>query len=120
MRLKQLNFAVIILITAISVGCDGYTRLQGRISDSAGKPISNVRVTLTAGKWNRTVNSDENGLYKVGMTHAPFKVALSLTAEKDGYQKYEKRFYSTDHLRSLDITLPVETSVPTPHHSLTN
>ena len=120
MRLKQINFAVVILITAITVGCDGITSLQGHISDSAGKPISDVQVTLTQGKRSFTIKSDENGLYKVGMTHAPFKVALSINAEKDGYQKFEKRFYSTDHLRSLDITLPVETSVPTPHNSLTN
>jgi Carboxypeptidase regulatory-like domain len=102
---RAIGVALVVLIAAIAIGCDGGTLVQGRVCDLAGNPMKDVQVTLRQGDRTRTVKTGQDGLYRVGMTHSPFKVNLSLTAEKGGYSNFEKRFYSTDHLRSLDITL---------------
>jgi hypothetical protein len=54
-----------------------------------------------------SVTTAKDGRFVVGMMHSPFTVSLSLTAEKPGYEKFEKRFSSADHLRALDIILSV-------------
>jgi hypothetical protein len=45
---------------------------------------------------SREATSLEDGSYHVGMLHAPFKVELTLTVAKDGYETFVK--HSGDHL----------------------
>jgi len=51
------------------------------------------------------VTTAKDGRFLVGMLHSPFRVSLTLTAEKPGFEKFERRFSSADHLRTLDIIL---------------
>jgi hypothetical protein len=105
MKSSRMSTAIVLLITVVIVACDGGTRLRGQIHDPAGKPLEDVRVSLAQGGRSVAVTTGEDGVYEVGMTHSPFTVTLSLTAEKLGYTKFERRFSSADHLRSLDIIM---------------
>jgi hypothetical protein len=107
MRFLRVSVALAIVITIVGVSCDGGTRVRGHVHDSAGKPVDNVKVTLTQANRSTSITTGKDGLYEVGMTHSPFKVNLSLTAKKSGYEKFEQRFSSADHLRNLDIILSV-------------
>jgi hypothetical protein len=57
---------------------------------------------------SREAKSLEDGSYHVGMLHAPFKVSLTLTVAKDGYETFVKHFNSADHLQELDMVLERE------------
>jgi hypothetical protein len=107
MRFPQVSTALAIVITVVCVACDGGTHVQGYIHDFAGRPVEDAKVTLTQASRSMSVTTAKDGRFVVGMMHSPFTVSLSLTAEKPGYEKFEKRFSSADHLRALDIILSV-------------
>jgi hypothetical protein len=102
-----LCLAVVLLLTR----CDGGTNVSGMVKDAGGKPIAGVVVSLTVydreGKSVRTrsVTTVEDGRYVVGFMHSPFRVPLSIKADKSGYAPFEKRFESTDHVRNLNIVM---------------
>ena len=86
-------------------GCDGHTGLRGQVRDEFGKPVLGATIALSTSSRTVIVKSNDAGQYHVGMMHAPFKTDLRLTATKDQFLPFEKRFSSADHLQSLDITL---------------
>ena|SRR6266567_7929067 len=107
MRFPRVSVALAIVTTVVCLACDGGTHVQGYIYNSSGKPVEDVRVTLTQASRSMSVTTAKDGRFAVGMLHSPFRTSLSLTAEKPGYAKFEKRFSSADHLRTLDIILSV-------------
>ena len=42
------------------------------------------------------IQTDNDGYYAVGVTHAPFEVQLTLTISKEGYNKFKKTFSSRE------------------------
>jgi hypothetical protein len=107
MKLLRVSAALAVVIAAVGIACDGGTHVQGHIYDPAGKPVEDVRVTLTQASRSMYVTTAKDSRFVVGMLHSPFRVSLSLTAEKPGYEKFERRFSSADHLQTLDIILSV-------------
>jgi hypothetical protein len=103
----RLWLALMLLLTS----CDGGTNVRGIVKDADGKPVSGAIVILTVYDDNggpvrsQSVTTGEDGKYVVGFMHAPFRVPLSIKAQKNGGMPFEKRFYSTDHIRNLDINL---------------
>ena len=62
-------------------------------------------ITLMVGSRTNDAESIGDGSYKIGMTHSPFQVSETLVVTKDGYERYEKHFSSSDHIKTLDIGL---------------
>src|SRR5258708_9541858 len=108
MKSSRISTALVLLITVVIVACDGGTRLRGQIHDPAGRPIEDVRVTLAQGSRSIAVATGQDGVYAVGLMHSPYTVTLSLTAEKPGYTKFERRFSSADHFTNLDIIMSAQ------------
>jgi hypothetical protein len=90
---------VLTLILALSIaGCDGFTHIQGKVTDMNGKPIRGAAVkmkTISGGRDDESTTEDD-GSFSVGFTHAPFNVDLMLTVSKEGYKTVERRFKSAD------------------------
>lgn len=95
-------------------GCDGGTHIEGVVTDSAGQPVPMADVKLTAGSLSREVQSDESGRFKIGMTHSPFNPKLVLMVKKQGFEPFERRFQSREHLESIvvHLTRAAESSSP--------
>ncbi len=109
--MKTVRLLLALIIALVFLGCDGATHLQGTVRDARRLPLEGVRVTL---EWpnkegkvldSRAITTGADGAYDVGFTHAPFNCELVLRAEKEGYSRFEKRFYSNDRLRAMDIEL---------------
>lgn len=73
---------LISLLLLVAAGCDGYTRLQGKIVDGDGNPIPEAKVSLD--RWESKSASD--GSFDVGGTHAPSHDPLAFTVTKDGFK----------------------------------
>ena len=90
---------VLTLVLALfTAGCDGFTHLQGRVTDMNSKPIQGAEVemkTISGGRDDKST-TQVDGAFSVGFTHAPFNVDLMLTVSKEGYKTVERRFTSRD------------------------
>ena len=106
---KAFLFLIIVALTAL-VACDGGTHLEGYVRDEKGRPVSNATVTLATGGHTRTLPAREDGFYSIGLTHSPFRTAEQLTVRAAGFNEYQRSFSSSDHLRTLDVTLSSSTS----------
>ena len=78
-------------ITVLLSGCDAWTRAQGTIRDSAGKPIPDANVTLKIDSASQQIHSDNEGHYVVQISQPPWEVDCTLTAIKAGFIPYEKQ-----------------------------
>jgi Carboxypeptidase regulatory-like domain len=80
-----------LLILFFSVGCDGFTSVDGRVLDRAGNPVSGAAVELTPmgndkQLWITKSESDEQGAFAIGMTNAPgHEIKMTLRIKKIGY-----------------------------------
>ena len=106
-RTLPAGLSIVLFLGGISVlsGCDGGTHIHGLISDSAGRPVPSANVNLSEGNSSREVLSDASGRFKIGMTHSPFNPELVLTVNKEGFEPFEKRFHSREHLEAIVVRL---------------
>ena len=117
--MRTLRVAACVLLLAALTNCDGGTHLNGTVKNREGKALPEVRVILSwvdskgANLRSYGVTTEDDGRYSVGFMHSPFKCALVISAEKPGYTRYEKHFYSNEQLRTLDIVLD---SAPNARH----
>jgi hypothetical protein len=93
------------LVLSASFGCDGGTRVGGRVRNKAGYSLSDVAVTLQVDGRDRVVRTDSQGRYLVSTLHSPFNVKEKLRFDKPGYVTHEIEFNSHDELHELDVTL---------------
>ena len=94
MRVIAAVLGFIVLLSLFA--CDGFTHIQGRVTDTNGKPIEGAHVEMKTSGRREEVKTDSHGSFSVGFTHAPFNVDLVLTVSKDGYKTYEKSFKARD------------------------
>ena len=109
--MKWLRVGLCLAVVLLLTRCDGMTHVEGIVEEEGGKPLAGVVVSLElhddegVSVRTRSVTTGEDGRYVVGFTHAPFRVPLSIKADKSGYAPFEKRFESTDHVRNLNIVM---------------
>lgn len=107
---------ILIPLLLVTLACDGGSHLQGRVRDAAGNPVAGAHIVLSAeGYSSRETASRSDGTYSADMIHAPSNdVALTLTADKPGYQKYERHLTSGDAMKeaTIDIVLLPRPSFP--------
>ena len=92
----------------LCLGCDGYTRVHGRIRDGSGLPVADAVVVFNpkGSAYPKETKSSADGTYSVGSTHAPSRhVTLTLVVSKEGYQSVQKEFRSRENTRQMDIVL---------------
>ena len=94
MRIIATVFILIVLLSLLA--CDGFTHIQGKVTDTNGKPIEGAHVEMKTGGRHEEVKTDTQGSFSVGFTHPPFNVDLVLTVSKDGYKTFEKSFRARD------------------------
>jgi hypothetical protein len=86
------------LLALLVAGCDGETRLRGRIVDPEGTPIAQAVVRLDEIPKNLNDSEDKtdrSGMFHVSIMHAPVSTDLVLTVSKDGYQTYREEINSS-------------------------
>lgn len=96
---------ILVALSSVSLSCDGGTRIEGRVRNSAGAYLPDVTITLRVGARDRRVRTDAEGRYRISMTHSPFNVEERLSFEKSGYLQHQITFMSHDGLHELDVTL---------------
>jgi hypothetical protein len=81
-----------LLLVAV-LGCDGHTTFSGRIVDVDGKPIPGAKVTVTQDGHRVGIEqeSDADGAFYVGGTHAPSHDPLDFQVHKNGYVDDSRR-----------------------------
>jgi len=94
MRIIATVFGLIVLLSLLA--CDGFTHIQGKVTDTNGKPIEGANVGMKTSGHHEETKTDSHGSFSVGFTHAPFNVDLVLTVTKDGYKTFEKYFKARD------------------------
>jgi len=103
------------------LGCDAWTRAQGTVRDSVGRPIPDAIVTLKIESDSQQFHSDKDGHYLVQISQPPWKTNGSLTISKTGYASYEKKLSGPVVYKELDVILeplhadsspPSETETP--------
>jgi hypothetical protein len=101
-----------LILTALLVlsltACEGGTLLFGTITDKAGKPVASAAITLEVidGPFNREKEySNEQGAYRIQVTHYPQPTYLVVTVSKDGFEPFKKKFRSKGVAEHLDVTL---------------
>ena len=72
-------------LTVLLSGCDAWTRVQGTVRDSAGKPILDANVTLKIESISQQIHTDKEGHYIVQISQPPWKVDCNLTVSKAGF-----------------------------------
>jgi hypothetical protein len=90
--------ALTLVLALFIAACDGFTHLQGKVTDMNGKPIQGAVVemkTISGGRDDKS-KTEADGSFSVDFTHAPFNVDLMLTVSKEGYKTVERRFKSAD------------------------
>ena len=96
-----LQLAVFAIVVSCAVGCEGLTRLDGRVVDSEGQPIADARVLFGE---NQTATSGD-GRFRCQMSHAPFEIQIDLTVSKKGFETYRETFTSRSDSFYRDIVL---------------
>lgn len=83
--------------------------MRGFVYDAENKPIQNVTVKFEQVKkgepkesYQSIQQTDKNGRFDAGFTHAPFDVELKLTVSKAGYKTYESQFSSSEAQKKLE------------------
>ena len=109
MRIIATAFGFILLLSLFA--CDGFTHIQGKVTDTSGKPIEGAQVEMKTGGARSQVKTDSQGSFNVSFTHAPFNVDLVLTVSKDGYKTFEKPFKSRD-AKEFPATIVMEAAQP--------
>jgi hypothetical protein len=108
----------VVLITAllavIGVGCDGHTKVHGRVVDPEGEPIPEATVKFTQqsdtpGRRTDGAITDENGYFDVAITHAPSKtMPFLLEVSKEEFVRHEERLTGTATYEKEIILHPVK------------
>ena len=63
-RFRRVHTTIsVIAVVLLLWGCDAWTRAQGTVRDSAGKPIPDAVVTLKIESDSRQFHSDKDGHY---------------------------------------------------------
>jgi hypothetical protein len=87
--------ALCLVAVALTCGCDGGTRLQGRVLGPDGKPLAGAKVQFgQPGDLQSERVTGEDGRFEVGRVHAPFEVKLVLTVTKEGFRPYRQQISS--------------------------
>ncbi len=89
-------------LAMVAIGCDGHTRVNGRVLNPDGKPIPEATVKFTPepdkpgqGRSHDTT-TDGMGRFSVGITHAPTNtMPFLLEVSKDGFVRHEERLTGT-------------------------
>ena len=90
------------VLLSLVAGCDRATQISGVVRDTSGQPLSGALIVLQSEEQLDVEFADSavtgpSGTFRVGFIHAPFNIALSLTASKPGYATYR-------HLLTADET----------------
>jgi carboxypeptidase family protein len=90
----RLGKAAFFLVLIFLLGCEGATKLEGRITDQDGRPIESAMVTLDVGDPVRHAEtlSKADGSYYLFLSHAP-GVARWVTVSKSGYKTVHKKLH---------------------------
>jgi hypothetical protein len=110
--LPVLGVAALLLVC----GCDAWTRAQGTVRDTWGRPIPDATITIKIGKESRAFHSLSDGRYLVSMWQPPFKQDVTITVAKSGYLESEKHIKGPGVYKDFDMVLshPHEESADTP------
>lgn len=109
MRIIATVFSLIVLLSLLA--CDGFTHIQGKVTDTNGKPIEGAHVEMKTSGHHEETKTDSHGSFSVGFTHPPFNVDLVLTVSKDGYKTFEKSFKARD-AKEFPSTIVMELHSP--------
>jgi carboxypeptidase family protein len=80
-----------VMLAALAVaclsGCDGATSVHGTVTSERSKPVKGARVSLTLRNGrSRSVTSDADGRFDVGLVHAPSgTVQSTLVVAAEGF-----------------------------------
>lgn len=112
MRPRLLCLRIPLALIVLS-GCDGRTRVSGKVLDENGNALSGSAVSLTIadeehGSRESRVVTDENGEYDISLTHAPNGFGILLDVNHDGYKNYQQELNSGSKLVDNRITLERE------------
>jgi hypothetical protein len=114
MHLRRTALAILVAgLLLPCLGCDGYTRVHGRIRDGSGLPVAGAVVVINpkGSAYPKETKSSADGTYSVGSTHAPFRhVTLTLVVSKEGFKSVQKEFKSRENTRQMDIVLLPQSS----------
>jgi hypothetical protein len=102
--LRTLSIAVLLLV-ASAVWADGPQTgtIDGRVSDAGGAPLPGVTVTLSGATGSRTVQTDEEGVFRFGLLPAG-DYAVGANLEGLGSAEVSASI-ATGERRSLELTL---------------
>jgi hypothetical protein len=116
----RIAFAALGVAVVLSLsGCDAWTRTQGTIRDTSGKPIQGALVTIKIGSESRNFQSSEEGRYVAQMWQPPFKQDVALTVSKPGFITSEKKLKGPGTYNDFDVILqPAPQQPPTTPESI--
>jgi len=108
------NYLHVLLVGAILLivasGCDGFSRISGHVYDMNDQPIADAKILFEDADAERAehpeffqarTETDTNGRFRTGITHAPFNITLRLTVTKDGFRPYVTEFSASDARRMV-------------------
>lgn len=103
--LHRIGILIVCAIAILSLlGCDPYVHISGIVKNSHGTPVPNADVTLAQGQRSINAPTTDDGKFDLGMVYSPSK-KLTLSLNRDGYQRFSKTFHSSGGLTRLDVTL---------------
>ncbi len=100
-------WSVCVVFFVAIAGCDGGTRVRGRVTDVFGQPIAGAMVTLDDGTFPVNVTTEEDGEYEVGTLHSPNLKTVRLSVLKDGYNVYHETV-PAGHKRETSHTIRLQ------------
>ncbi len=97
------------LSLVVLLGCEGATRLGGKIADRDGHPIEGATIVLdvSGGAWHAQTLSKSDGTYYIHLVHPPGAKRV-VTISKFGYKTVQKKLHGAIEIR-LDVVLQPET-----------
>lgn len=105
----------LIALLTVGLACDGTSRIDGKVVNEDGIPISGARVILKSTPSDREEEvTVADGSFHMFLIHAPFDVELTIQVSKQGYRDFEKNITSTeareleDSNKHLIVTLEKE------------
>jgi hypothetical protein len=117
MQLTSRCFSALgVAASLLACGCDAWTRAEGTVRDTWGRPIPDATITIKIRKESRAFHSLPDGRYLVSMWQPPFKEDVTITVAKSGYLDSEKHIKGPGVYKDFDVVLsrPNEESADTP------
>ena len=83
-----MRFSLLLFLTLVATGCDGHTRISGRVIDERGDPVEGARIGVFQGSSEIDIGatSDARGQFEAGGTHGPGWYRITLVVRKEGFK----------------------------------